>query len=140
MIGRIYKLVHPDSKKVIYVGSTKRPLKDRLKEHISSISTDNHPIYDYLHGNKIRPLIELIEEINVPTSKDLYERECHWIDTLVAAGESLLNKARKAPKFSGSLRVDFVIYDRVKQVCQREGMSITRFYDIAAEERLKRFE
>jgi len=142
MIGRIYQLVCPVKKQPIYVGSTKRPLNERLKEHVYSRKTSNQPIYDYLFSNKITPIIELLQEVEIESSKDLLLLEWEWVEKLTQNGIVLFNnnKPQTEPKFSGSIRIDYGIHEQVKDVCIRHGMSLTRFYEIAAIDRLKKFD
>lgn len=141
MIGRIYQLVCPVKEQPIYVGSTKRPLNERLKEHVYSRKTSNQPIYDYLFSNKITPIIELLQEIEIESAKELLLLERGWTEKLTKEGVKLFNHNRPQAeqKFSGSLRIDYGIHEQVKDVCIREGMSLVRFYEIAAIDRLKKF-
>jgi thiamine biosynthesis lipoprotein ApbE len=136
--GKIYKLVHPKTKAPIYVGSTKRALRDRLKEHMYDNQRKSSLIYDYLQSEKIKPEIVLVEEVEVQNSKELVAREVYWIDKFTSEGHKIYNVNRTA-QYSGSVKVDWAIYDLVKEVCRREGMSISRFYDIAVIARLKKF-
>ena len=69
--GKIYKLVSPTTDKV-YIGSTIRLLKDRLKSHLISKDTSAREL-----GNDVS--IVLIEEYSCNCKKELEERETFWI-------------------------------------------------------------
>ena len=69
--GKIYKLVSPTTDKV-YIGSTIRLLKDRLKSHLIQRDTSAKEL-----GNVIA--IVLIEEYCCNSKKELEKRETYWI-------------------------------------------------------------
>lgn len=137
MVGRIYKLINPLTDEIFYVGSTKRELWDRLKEHVYSRSRYNTPVSDYMHANNIKPEIELLEELEVESSAQLRKREVYWADQLRDQGVKILNKSR-AYKQSGSIKIDWNVYEEVSDFCKKEGLTIGRFFDIAAKERLEK--
>ena len=137
MVGRVYKLVDPRNSLPIYVGSTKRILSERLKEHIYSRNKYGTMLSDYLTHNEIRPLIELLEEVSVENSIQLREKEEEWTEKLSGEGVKLMNKNRLL-KYSGSIKVNWMLYEEVQDFCNIQGMSIGRFYDQAAEERLRK--
>ena len=80
MLGRIYKLSGGGK---FYIGSTTETLKGRLKHHRSrSNDSDRRQSELYIHFKNIgweQAIIELIEEIEVETRKQLLERECIYI-------------------------------------------------------------
>jgi len=71
--GKIYKLVSPTTDKV-YIGSTIRPLKDRLRLHLHKSNTSSSQFL----GNVIA--IGLIEEYPCTCRKELEKRERYWIE------------------------------------------------------------
>ena len=78
---KIYKLVDPTSLEVRYVGKTEKTLKHRLSMHITtSIKNKNKTHKEaWITGLSfigLRPLIELIEEVNF---EDWQEKEIYWI-------------------------------------------------------------
>lgn len=79
--GYIYKITNQINGKV-YIGQTKRPIKQRWWEHKNASKNKNNPGYDYplyrafrkygIHNFKI-------EEIEKCTYDKLDEREIYWI-------------------------------------------------------------
>lgn len=91
MTGRIYKLVCPETKNPLYVGSTTKSLKTRLNWHLSDIKSSKSPIYLHLREKAIKPEIELLEEVEVETIALLRNREADWIRNIGQNGKGLLN-------------------------------------------------
>jgi hypothetical protein len=81
MLVKIYKLIHPTTKEIRYVGKTVQSLKKRLSGHITASKKEgkkNHCqswIYSLLSQN-LKPEIILIEECNTNIWE---EREKYWI-------------------------------------------------------------
>lgn len=78
---KIYKLIDPTSLEVRYVGKTEKTLKHRLSMHVTtSIKNKNKTHKEaWITGLSfigLRPLIELIEEVNF---EDWQEKEIYWI-------------------------------------------------------------
>jgi hypothetical protein len=78
--SKIYKLINTDTKD-IYIGSTTRDLKIRFNEHKSRYKTGKNPKENsYLlfkdNGNVI---IELLENVNCKSKKELIEKEKYYI-------------------------------------------------------------
>jgi hypothetical protein len=78
---KIYKLIDPISLEVRYVGKTEKTLKHRLSMHVTtSIKNKNKTHKEaWITGLSfigLRPLIELIEEVNF---EDWQEKEIYWI-------------------------------------------------------------
>jgi Uri superfamily endonuclease len=71
MIGRIYCLRLPGGK--FYIGSTIQDLHKRLNHHRKSGKVRTSILYSYIHNNGGWDFvtIECLEEIEVPTRKDL---------------------------------------------------------------------
>jgi len=136
MDGSIYKLINPATKKAVYVGSTKRPLAERLKEHVYSIRRENAPVYDFLHSNGIFPEIELLEKVEVENSKELRKKEEEWTERLIVQGEKLFNPNRLGSKCTGSIRVDWRLFEIARKYSRENGLSIGKFYDIAVRDKL----
>lgn len=88
MIGFVYKLVDPETLVAIYVGSTKGNCETRLRAHVYATKTSNAPIYKFLRENGMIPKMEILEEVNFVSIKELRDRERHWIRTL---GDTLQN-------------------------------------------------
>jgi hypothetical protein len=85
MFGRIYRLIGGDK---FYIGSTIQTLARRLSKHKSrSKEKDRKNSNLYKYFTEIgweNVTIELIEEIEIKTRKDLFELECKYIrDSLI---------------------------------------------------------
>ena len=78
--SKIYKLINTTTKE-IYIGSTTRPLNIRLNEHKSLYTTGKtkKEISYILFNETDKVIIELIENINCKTKKELLEREDYYI-------------------------------------------------------------
>lgn len=83
--GKIYKIssIHTED---IYIGSTTKPLNKRLIHHKSDFKRYQSGNFPYLtsfdilkHGDCT---IELIENVNVETKKELHDRERYYIENL----------------------------------------------------------
>ena len=75
--GRIYKLTSPNTDKV-YIGSTTETLNTRLNKHVSDWKRRNCSSIYILEKGDYK--IELLEEVQVESSRDLTKIEQSWID------------------------------------------------------------
>jgi len=86
----IYKLIHPETLEVRYVGKTVESLKRRLSKHINN-RMNNSKVNKWIRKlirNKQYPIIELIEQ----TTDDVWiEREMYWIDYYRQKNCNLMN-------------------------------------------------
>ena len=84
MIGRIYRLIGGDK---FYIGSTIQSLSRRLSKHKSRSKEEdrkNSNLYKYFTEIGWENVsIELIEEIQIETRKELFELECKYIKKLL---------------------------------------------------------
>lgn len=74
----IYKLIHPDTLEIRYIGKTKESLKRRLNKHIHN-RKNNTKVNKWIRkliSNKKYPIIELIEKCSFDTWE---RREKYWI-------------------------------------------------------------
>lgn len=87
--GRIYKLTSPNTD-MVYIGSTTETLNRRLNQHIydwEKKRKDNSSIYILEKGDY---KIELIEEVQVDSIRDLRKLEQEYIDKI----PNTINKVR----------------------------------------------
>lgn len=89
-VGHIYKLVHPTTKAILYVGKSKN-LIGRMKGHIANIKHGCTPLYVYLRENNVVPEMEIIETIEKCTSGVLERTEDKWMIALIEDGHDLMN-------------------------------------------------
>jgi len=81
--SKIYQLKNTTTNK-IYIGSTTRDLKTRLREHKSlytSGKTKKEKSY-LLFNDTDNVIIELLENINCKNKKELHDRELYYIQNL----------------------------------------------------------
>jgi len=81
--SKIYQLKNTTTNK-IYIGSTTRDLKTRLREHKSlytSGKTKKEKSY-LLFNDTDNVIIELLENVNCKNKKELHNRELHYIQSL----------------------------------------------------------
>lgn len=147
MIGSIYTLRCPKSGNIIYVGMTTIILKYRLSQHMHSASRFNAPIYKYIRGNSITPIIELVEEVNVYNRNDLLAIESYWIDQFRQWGFQLYNETNNkriiedlehihdVAETYTTVKINKKVMDNVRKFVSKSGVSISAFFEIAAEER-----
>ena len=97
MKTKIYALVHPITKEVVYVGQTTKSLSERLKGHYWKLNEANRgertltPLFKYL--NDIKPLeleIVLLTEVE---SNEANEAEIYYIAECRKGNPNLLNEA-----------------------------------------------
>jgi hypothetical protein len=86
---KIYKLLHPRTNQILYVGYTSQSLKACLDEHQTKSSMNpKRAIHRYIRDYKIIPNIKLLEECSAENVK---ERQKHYILQFRSEGVSLLN-------------------------------------------------
>ena len=94
MKTKIYALVHPVTKEVVYVGQTTKSLSERLKGHYWKLNEANRgertltPLFKYL--NDLKPLMVeaiLLKEV------DTNEAEIYYISEYRKINPNLLNEA-----------------------------------------------
>ena len=95
MKTKIYALVHPITKEIVYVGQTTKTLIERLKSHYWKLNEANRgertltPLFKYL--NDIKPLeIVLLTEVE---SNEANEAEIYYIAECRKGNPNLLNEA-----------------------------------------------
>lgn len=97
MKTKIYALVHPITKEIVYVGQTTKTLIERLKGHYWKLNEANRgertltPLFKYL--NDIKPLeleIVLLTEVE---SNEANEAEIYYIAECRKGNPNLLNEA-----------------------------------------------
>ena len=78
MIGRIYKITSSNTDK-IYIGSTSKKLTERLRSHEIDYKRYQNGKYHYVKSydilEKENYRIQLLEQIEYETKKELHERE-----------------------------------------------------------------
>lgn len=86
----IYKLLHPVTKEIRYIGKTKEALNRRLNKHIYNRGTNSKVSKwcKHLHKEGLNPIIELVERVSF---QNWEEREKYWIDYYRSLGSNLLN-------------------------------------------------
>lgn len=92
MIGYVYVLKDRATNNVVYVGSTTKPINERLNSHISVSKVSNQPIHIYLRGLKIKPIIEVYLEVEYETVKTLRDKEKEVIKDFCERGIPLYNR------------------------------------------------
>lgn len=91
-IVTVYKLVCPIIHKVVYIGVTSKPLKERLTTHNGN-SLQMKAWLKKLKDKKLKPIILPIEEMPVRTgcNYDKFEREAYWISVCKHLGVDIFN-------------------------------------------------
>lgn len=136
-MANIYSLTCPQTQKIIYVGQTKGWLKYRLSHHISQSKTHGGPLYKYIRENDIIPEINSLEFIDSDDKNILDIAENKWILKFISEGVAILNIQTKIEKsipisiYSDTLNM---VKECIKYI---PGMTISRFVDEAAKEKLK---
>lgn len=90
MKGIIYCIKEKISDELLYIGSTKMTLKQRIKEHRRDcfIRIKNAPIYQYIRQKSDKDcfsdnfIFEVISEREYESRQELYKDERHWLDKL----------------------------------------------------------
>ncbi len=77
--GKIYSIRSPNTE-MVYVGSTIVSLKQRFAKHVYDWKTKTHSYTSYLILEKGDAYIELIEEVEVESERELKILEQVWID------------------------------------------------------------
>ena len=97
MKTKIYTLVHPITKEVVYVGQTTKSLSERLKGHYWKLNEANRgertltPLFKYL--NDLKPLMVeaiLLKEVD---TNEANETEIYYISKYRKINPNLLNEA-----------------------------------------------
>lgn len=97
MKTKIYALVHPITKEVVYVGQTTKSLSERLKGHYWKLNEANRgertltPLFKYL--NDLKPLMVeaiLLKEVD---TNEANETEIYYISKYRKINPNLLNEA-----------------------------------------------
>jgi monomeric isocitrate dehydrogenase len=132
MIGSIYKLVCPLSKKPIYVGCTTHSLSIRLRRHLSKPSKQ---LKEYILDKNISPSIELLELVNSESRSSIFEREKYWIRRL-AKRNKLFNIQNNKIVRTMLVKVDRCVRDLVSERVKGTGITIGQFFDEAAIDKL----
>lgn len=97
MKTKIYALVHPITKEVVYVGQTTKTLIERLKGHYWKLNEANRgertltPLFKYL--NDLKPLkveVILLKEVDI---NEANETEIYYISKYRKINPNLLNEA-----------------------------------------------
>lgn len=141
MTGYIYKLVCPIKNKPIYVGSTTKKLPERLKTHIyKAYHGGNTRLFIYIRENNIRPTIELLEEVKYKSGdyKTVLQREEFWINSMFTEGVSILNRNMELTGEKVSFKLKSSIVREVAEYVKNNGGNIGKFFEQAAEEKLKK--
>lgn len=149
MIGYVYIIKSPYSKRVVYVGSTIQSLKCRLSAHLCESKNKNAPLHIYLRALKRPPIIELLKQIEVSDISELRTEEKNTIEYFYNSGIKLLNRIGgniSEMKVKGALvkektsiiRVDGKVMQDVKRVIKNTRQTIGQFYDLAAKEKLSK--
>jgi DNA-binding XRE family transcriptional regulator len=87
---KIYTLTCPETKKIVYVGQTIKPLQKRLIEHISEKKDSNKK--KWINYLLLKGFIPIIEEIDIASDRrESLKLENYWICQLTCFGFNLLN-------------------------------------------------
>lgn len=89
----IYRLSHPETGEVRYVGKTGRPRKERLQEHRRSALAEGEkdPVHWWIRSllrEGFDPVMDVLDEV---PDEVWEERESYWIEFYRRAGARLLN-------------------------------------------------
>ncbi len=138
MNGYVYELICPIKKEPFYVGSTTGELKVRLNTHISASKTKNNPVAKYIRDNNIKPEISILSYLAGGTKTDLRKSEQGWIKINVEMGYCLLNKNAAFSGACALVKHRPSVVNRIREHIKGTTMTIGRFYDEAAEEKLSK--
>tara|TARA_R100001086_G_scaffold189950_3_gene107543 strand:+ start:2009 stop:2422 length:414 start_codon:yes stop_codon:yes gene_type:complete len=78
-IAKIYKLINEDN--LFYIGSTTYDLEERLKKH--KYVKNNYLTSKKLFENNKNVIIELLEEFNFESKKEILEKEKYYIEMYI---------------------------------------------------------
>ncbi len=90
--GTVYGLQCEKTLEVIYVGSTIKPLKMRLQQHLSLAKTGTSKLSNYLKSSDFKTMIFPIEKLLINNYRELRLREALWINDYKRSGFKLLNE------------------------------------------------
>ncbi len=129
---------------VFYIGCTTNELEHRLVGHKSGKKYLNTGVYKYMAANKIKPVIEIVETLEVEYKSELMKAEEYWIEQFRQWGFILKNTQNASPrkyairplKGSGSMKVDPFVLKEAKEYCKEHGLILNRFVEDALKERL----
>jgi len=129
---KIYKLLHPITNEIRYIGKTKNVLSKRYSEHIARAKQghDSH-VYCWigkLLKDNLKPTIELVEEC---TEDNWEEREQYWISyypnltNISKGGITYFGEYHKRPDFVSSVIKKVIKYDMTGDfVCVYDSITI----------------
>lgn len=82
MKATIYEIVSPSNKR--YIGSTKRNVELRIKEHQKCLNNNKHHNFKLQNAfNKYKNLkINILEEFEYTNEKDIFDKEQYYIDLI----------------------------------------------------------
>lgn len=140
----IYALKDPESLEVFYIGKTCF-LKERLCGHVNGPASKEKAVWiENIKSKGLRPIIEVLE---VCDKLNWREREVYHIEEGFRVGLPLSNKMAKAngremigdgTRKTEVVKIDKHVMDKVREFCKMTGMSISRFFEIAAIEKLNK--
>jgi len=130
MKGFVYTLSCPIENVIKYVGLTTQPLEDRLSMHLSKPSNKNSAWVKFLKENKLKPIIEILEEVE-GGKNHLALTERYWINQILAWGFNLNNsltyqKNTLCYNVDGktTIRINKELYLKLKGAAKKEHRSI----------------
>jgi predicted GIY-YIG superfamily endonuclease len=142
MIGYVYTLAC-EKGNIFYVGATNN-LESRLYSHNQlALSGSQRKAYAFIRKNKIKVVLEVIEEVQYNDRKELLRCEMFWIDQIRSWGFTLTNwrgmpRIKPEPKQVYNIRMPKRLVDRIREYKKKHGGSIGGFVEIAAIEKLKK--
>ena len=97
MIGKVYKISCKSDPSLVYVGSTTKSLRDRLRSHRKDCRKMqiNMKLYQHVNNDWSNWKIELIEEVQYEDKKQLYEREGHYIKSISTLNHRIAGRDKK---------------------------------------------
>lgn len=90
MTGYIYFLQEKDTNNIFYVGSTLYP-DTRKVAHRSSSKVSDSPLYQYIKSSILDFTLNIIEEIEIESKRELLEVEIYWIHQFKTWGFNVKN-------------------------------------------------
>lgn len=73
---KIYTLADPKTLEIKYIGKTIKTLNRRLSTHLQDSKKYNHKCANWIKSLKYKPIIELIEEVDISIANNT---EIYWI-------------------------------------------------------------
>lgn len=102
---RVYGIRAVDQADYFYIGSTKKTVEERLKEHVSGLKW-NKNLHFVRKVRKIGVERLVIEAVEFVTPENRFEREYAWIRDLTHRGVKLTNIVTDAHTYIASRRQD----------------------------------